>query len=245
MPLISIITITFNAEKELESTLRSVESQTFKDYEHIIVDGASRDGTLDIVKACTNPLLKIFSKPDSGIYHGMNRGLKYATGKYVLFLNAGDKFAASDTLQHFASLANEGFDIIYGDTMIVDPEGNILRKRHLDAPERLTVESFSHGMLVCHQAFMVRREIAPKYSRKYRLSADYDWCIRCIKATSPEKSVNLHDVAIHYLDNGASEKHKLKSLRERFSIMCRHYGFLTTLLRHFAFIPRALKRNLP
>lgn len=242
-PLISIITVTFNAEKELASTLHSVASQTFTDYEHLIVDGASKDGTVELAGNFKNPRVKIFSKQDSGIYHGMNRGLKYAAGKYVVFLNAGDKLANSETLQHFASKAMEDPDIIYGDTVIVDAEGNILRPRHLNAPATLTVESFANGMLVCHQAFMVKRKIAPEYSRDYRLSADYDWCISCMKATTPERCANLEEVAIHYLDNGASEKHKLLSLRERFAIMTVHYGFFPSLLRHLSFIPRALLRK--
>ena len=244
MPLISIVTITFNAANELLPTLQSVRSQSFEKYEHIIVDGASRDQTLEIAENFDNPRLRVYSKPDSGIYHGMNRGLKYAQGEYVIFLNAGDRFATANTLADFAAKAAEGADIVYGDTMIVDSDGNILRKRHLDAPERLTVESFARGMLVCHQAFMVRRSLAPEYSRRYRLSADYDWCIRCMKATKPDRCANLHEVAIHYLDNGASEKHNMHSLRERFTIMASHYGLLPTLLRHLAFIPRALRRNL-
>ena len=259
MPLISIITITYNAEKELEPTLKSVRSQSFKDYEHIIVDGASADATLDVARRYgyrhvdsssggnveDDVRLKIYSRPDSGIYHGMNRGLKYTSGDYILFLNAGDTFATSDTLSRYAEAADiSKYDIIYGDTVIVDENGNILRPRHLSAPERLTVESFKKGMLVCHQAFMARRGIAPKYSHNYRLSADYDWCIRCMQATTPERSYNLKATVIHYLDNGASEKQKTASLKERFSIMSHHYGFIPTLLRHLSFIPRALKRRL-
>lgn len=242
-PLISIITITYNAAKELEPTMKSVSLQTFENFEHIIVDGASKDNTLEVARSFDNPKLKIYSKPDEGIYHGMNRGLEYARGKYIIFLNAGDTFASPDTLGHYAEKAEEGNDIIFGDTVIVDDKGRILRKRHLDAPEILTVKSFARGMLVCHQAFMVRKELAPAYDRQYRLSADYDWCIRCMKGTSPDKCANLHEVTIHYLDNGASEKHKLRSLKERFAIMSHHYGILPTLLRHLAFIPRAILRH--
>lgn len=244
MPLISIVTITFNAANELPTTLESVASQTFTDYEHIIVDGASKDGTLYLARNFHNPRLKIYSKPDNGIYHGMNRGLKYAKGDYVIFLNAGDRFANNEILTHFAAKATEEADIVYGDTLIVDTEGKVVRKRHLDAPELLTVKSFASGMLVCHQAFMVRRSIAPEYSRAYRLSADYDWCIRCMKSTTPDRCANLHEVAIHYLDNGASEKYKKESLRERFAIMCKHYGTLPTIVRHIYFLYRALKRKL-
>lgn len=244
-PFITIVTVTYNAEHEIERTLQSVAEQSYGNFEHLIIDGASTDRTLETVKCFPdNGRIRVISKPDNGIYHGMNRGLKYAKGEYVLFLNAGDKFASKNSLQALADKAKKGTDIIYGDTLIVDDDGKILRMRHLTSPDTLTVDSFSKGMLVCHQAFMVRREIAPQYSKEYRFSADYDWCIRCMKATSPARCVNLYKVVIHYLDNGATEKHKLESLRERFAIMRTHYGLFSTILRHISFIPRALLRHL-
>ena len=245
-PLISIVTVTYNAAEVLGPTLKSVEEQSFADYEHIIVDGASSDGTLAMLSGRVNPRLEVHSKPDSGIYHGMNRGLDYARGKYVIFLNAGDRFASSETLRKYAEAALEADDpdIIYGDTVIVNQEGEVLRPRHLSAPSILTLRSFLNGMLICHQAFMVRRDIAPHYSRDYRLSADYDWCLGCIEASRVTRRRNLKTVTIHYLDGGLSQKNKLKSLRERFAIMRRHYGLMATLRSHLSFIPRAIRRHI-
>lgn len=242
-PLISIITVTYNAQAVLEPTLRSVESQTFDDYEHIIIDGRSTDGTLALVGSHGNPRLHLHSKPDQGIYHGMNRGLKYAKGKYVIFLNAGDRFATRDTLAAYAGAAMDDEDIIYGDTVIVDSKGNILRNRHLSAPDMLTYRSFLNGMLICHQAFMVRREIAPQYSREFKLSADYDWCLGCIENSRIIKRKNLNAITIHYLDGGMSEKKKWVSLKERFIIMKRRFGFMAALKAHMGFIPRAVARK--
>lgn len=242
-PLISIITVCFNAEDVIETTLKSVASQTFRDYEHVIVDGASKDATLSIIAGNATPELSLHSAPDEGIYHGMNRGLEYARGRYVLFLNAGDKFASHDTLAKYAEAIKDDPDIIYGDTLIVDEAGNILRKRHLDAPEVLTHKSFLKGMLICHQAFMVRRDIAPHYNREFRYSADYDWCIRCIENSRITRRRNLRCVTVHYLDGGTTEHHKLASLRERFVIMKRQYGLAATLRSHLSFIPRALRRK--
>lgn len=244
MPLISIITVTYNAASVLEPTLRSVASQSFGDYEHIIVDGASTDATLSLAAASGNSRMQIHSKPDRGIYHGMNRGLRYAKGKYVVFLNAGDRFASPYTLARYAEAAESEPDIIYGDTVIVDAAGEVLRPRHLSAPEMLTFSGYLKGMLVCHQAFMVRRDIAPLYSREYALSADYDWCLECIRRSGLTKRVNLRQVTIHYLEGGMSQKKKLRSLRERFVIMRRHFGLLRTLRAHLSFVPRALARHL-
>ena len=241
--MISIITVAYNAAADLELTLRSVAGQTFTDYEHIIVDGQSGDSTPMVVQRYNNPHLQFHSRPDNGIYHAMNRGMKYARGRYLLFLNAGDRFAAPDTLSRYAGAAKEGMDIVYGDTMIVDRMGNVLRPRHLQAPKVLTYKSYLGGMLICHQAFMVRREIAPAYSREFHLSADYEWCLECIARSGITKRRNLNAVTIHYLDGGVSQKRKLASLKERFKIMRRRFGVLATLKVHIGFIPRALLRK--
>lgn len=245
-PLISIITVTFNAEQTLGATLASVAEQTFSDYEHIIVDGKSADNTLVIASAFPNPRLHIHSKPDSGIYHGMNRGLKYAEGEYILFLNAGDRFVSSDTLAGYATAIRERSgrpDIIYGDTEIIDASGRVLCRRHLSAPDILTYRSYLGGMLVCHQAFMVRREIAPEYSREFLLSADYEWCLECIARSGVTRRRNLKTVTIHYLEGGLSQKKKLRSLKERFVIMKRRFGLIPALKAHLSFIPRAIRRK--
>lgn len=243
IPLISVITVTYNAAGVLPTTMQSVREQKCVDFEHIIIDGASTDSTLAVARRYSTPGLRILSEQDNGLYDAMNKGLEMARGKYVLFLNAGDRFATGATLSRYALAAEREPDIIYGDTMIVDAAGTLLRPRHLSAPKILTAESFAQGMLVCHQAFMVRREIAPLFDTSYRWSADYDWCVKCIKATVPEKCENLRCVTIHYLDGGLTRTHKIASLRERFSIMSGNYGFMPTLWRHVGFIFRAIRRH--
>ncbi|MDE5807119.1 MAG: glycosyltransferase [Muribaculaceae bacterium] len=233
-PLITIVTITFNAEKELPRTMDSVLEQSYKNFEHLIIDGASTDRTLEIARR--NPDARILSEKDKGLYDAMNKGLANARGEYILFLNAGDTFRSPDVLAMYANAAEKGYDIIYADTMIVDEEGNDTGPRHYSAPELLTFESFSKGMLVCHQAFMVRRQITPQYDLQYRFSADYDWTIKCIRNTEPEKCRNLQTVAINYLSNGMTDKNKFKSLRERFRVMADHYGLAKTIKRHIALL---------
>ena len=246
---ISVITATFNSAATLADTLASVVAQTYPDVEHIIVDGASTDSTLTIVEHYRSAYerggktLRVVSERDRGIYDAMNKGLRMARGKYVLFLNAGDRLATGATLSRYAMAAERDPDIIYGDTVIVDAAGTLLRPRHLSAPRVLTADSFARGMLVCHQAFMVRRELAPEFDTRYRLSADYDWCVRCIRATTPGRCENLRCVTIHYLDGGLTRRHKFESLRERFSIMSEHYGFFPTATRHVGFLFRAIRRH--
>ena len=243
-PLISVITITYNAEDCLYPTMRSVAAQSFKDFEHIIVDGASTDNTLQIARSLGTSNLRILSEPDKGLYDAMNKGLSMANGRYLLFLNAGDAFHSEDTLSHYAAEAKKNRDIIYGDTVIVDKERNFIKKRHLSAPRILTYESFANGMLVCHQAFMVRRDLAPRYNLDYRFSADYEWTLRCLKRSRPGSCANLNEVTIDYLNDGLTDKNHRASLKERFMIMRHHFGLIPTIGRHIMFLFRRLKRKL-
>lgn len=242
-PLISIITVTYNAEKVIGKTLNSLEEQSYQDFEHLIIDGASKDKTLELIREKGLPQTRIFSEPDKGLYDAMNKGLKRAQGRYLIFLNAGDAFHDNDSLRNYAQEATKGADIIYGDTEIVNLEGDRLGERHLKAPEVLKDKSFATGMLICHQAFMVRRDLAPEYDLTYSFSADYDWCVKCIKKSDPSGRRNLKRLVIDYLSDGLTDKNKWKSLRERFRIMSKHYGILPTIGRHIGFIARALKRG--
>lgn len=242
-PLISVVTVTYNAGATIGATMQSLQQQQCTDFEHIIIDGASTDSTLAIARRYPTPVLRILSEPDHGLYDAMNKGLKMARGKYVIFLNAGDRFATNATLGRYALAAERDPDIIYGDTVIVDAAGNLLRPRHLSAPKILTADSFRAGMLVCHQAFMVRRELAPEYNTDYRWSADFDWCVRCLQKTTSDKCEFLRCVTIHYLEGGLTGAHKIASLRERFAIMSQHYGLVPTMGRHMGFLIRTMHRN--
>ena len=235
-PLFSIITITFNAATTLPATLCSVKEQTFTNYEYIVVDGASRDNTVALVEASQLPV-RMVSEPDKGLYDAMNKGLKMATGEYLIFLNAGDSFHAPDTLQRVAeAIGDNRPGVVYGETAIVDADRNFLMMRRLQAPEKLTWRSFSNGMLVCHQAFIARRDISPMYDLQYRYSADVDWCIRCMKHT--DELLNTHLTLIDYLNEGETTRHHRASLKERFAVMCHHYGTISTVLRHIGFALR-------
>lgn len=239
-PLISIITITYNAESEIGHTLESLNRQTFRNFEHLVIDGASSDNTLAMVKEMS-PDSIVISEPDKGLYDAMNKGLRAAKGEYVLFLNAGDSLHSPDILRRYAE--RRGANIIYGDTIIVDSERNFIKPRHLSAPKKLTFKSFSKGMLICHQAFMVRRSISPEYDLQYRFSADYEWTLKCLHSSDPTHNANIEAIAIDYLSDGLTDKNHKASLKERYKIMCRYYGTLPTILRHIGFAVRNILRK--
>ena len=239
-PKFSIITVTYNAEKVLEDTIQSVIFQTYRNVEYIIVDGASKDHTLEIVNKYHNRINKVISEPDKGLYDAMNKGIQLATGDYLCFLNAGDKFHDSETLQKIVHTlkGQERPDVIYGETAIVDEEGHFLHMRRLSAPAHLNWKSFKQGMLVCHQAFFANRELAINhlYDLQYRFSADFDWCICIMK-----KAKCLHNTRltlIDYLNEGMTTKNHKASLKERFCIMAKHYGLISTILHHGWFVIR-------
>lgn len=242
-PKFSIITVTYNAGAVLEDTIQSVITQTYRNEEYIIVDGGSKDHTLDIINRYREHIHTLVSEPDKGLYDAMNKGIRLATGDYLCFLNAGDELHEDDTLQLMVHsiTGTELPDVLYGETAIVDEEGHFLRMRRLSAPEDLNWKSFKDGMLVCHQAFFPRRELAEPYDLRYRFSADFDWCIRIMKKSHTLH--NTHLTLIDYLNEGMTTRNHRASLHERFRIMCRHYGYLSTLARHAWFALRLLLKK--
>lgn len=236
-PIFSIITICYNAEKEIERTLKSVQEQTYSGIEYIIIDGASTDTTTHIIKNYTNIVSTYVSEPDKGLYDAMNKGLSYATGDYICFLNAGDTFFECNTLTKIVHGLNGNTpDLIYGQTALVDKNQKFIRMRRLAAPEYLSWKSLKLGMLVCHQAFMPKRELAPEYNLKYKFSADYDWCIKILKQCKDIHYTRL--ILINYLNEGITTRNHKKSLKERYAIMESHYGKVTTFIMHLWFVLR-------
>lgn len=242
-PLFSIITVCRNASGSIGRTLNSIAGQTFDDYEFIVVDGASTDATLSMVESSARRPDILISEPDDGIYDAMNKGRDKASGEYLIFMNAGDSFHADDTLATLvdAIMKNDKPGIVYGQTWIVDADGRQLGPRHLTAPRHLTLKSFADGMVVCHQAFIANRKVTSMFDTRYRLSADYDWCIRCLQRS--KHNVYVDRIIADYCFDGASTRNRRRSLMERFRIMAYYYGTLPTLWRHIKFLPRRLKRR--
>lgn len=242
-PLFTIITVTYNAQNTLPPTLKSVAEQSCRLFEYIIMDGASTDKTLKLAIDAAIPEAKVYSNPDKGIYDAMNKAMQVAKGDYLIFLNAGDTFHTPDTLELIARtiIDTDYPGIAYGQTDLVDSSRKFIAHRHLTAPETLTLESFAEGMTVCHQAFIVNKKLAQLYNLKYRYSADYDWCIRCLQRS--RRNCYIPEVLIDYLVEGETTRHRRASLWERFRIMSFYYGFFPTLLRHIGFIPRFFKHQ--
>ena len=258
---ITVATVTYNAAELIDHTIKSVEEQDYPYVEHLIIDGNSQDTTLEFVHhyqernsvASVQHEVNCLSEPDHGLYDAMNKAIDMATGEYIVFLNAGDTFHTKNTLTQVAEAAlkcsasrndRELPAVVYGDTDLVDEQGNFLRRRRLTPPEKLTWRSFQQGMLVCHQAFFARVDLAKQnlYNLSYRFSADFDWCIRIMRDAKRLKLelCNSHLVVSDYLSEGLTTKNHNASLRERFRIMAKHYGWIPTLFMHAWFVVRSV-----
>lgn len=235
-PRISIITICYNAASTITRTLRSVSAQTYPNIQYLIIDGASKDNTLELVRELASEA-EVYSERDKGIYDAMNKGLDRATGDYVWYVNAGDALASPTTVEDLVRATCTGDilpDVLYGDTRLIDAEDHDLGLRRLRPPLQLDWRSFRSGMLVCHQAFVAKRSISPHYDLRYRFSADVDWCIRVLKEA---KTTAFYPEPIAlYLNEGTTTANHRASLIERFHVMRHHYGLVTTVLQHLRFL---------
>lgn len=229
---ISVITVTFNAGKFLEATIKSIAPHISDDVEYIIIDGQSTDNTLDIIQKNKQYITKYISEPDEGLYDAMNKGINISTGNYLWFLNAGDRIYDENTIPHLLSAINEATpDVLYGGTMIIDAEGHEIGIRRQQAPEQLSWKDYKKGMVVCHQSFIVNRAMITAYDLKYPHSADIDWQIKCLK-----KAVVIYNTRIiisRFLEGGRSRHTILPSLKERFIIMKKNFGLIRSIFFHF------------
>ena len=216
----------------IRQTIESVLNQSYHDLEYVVIDGASTDGTLEIIKHHKDKIHQLISEPDNGIYDAMNKGLRTAKGEFVLFMNSGDEFYDNNVLERiFENPKSKTADIIYGETMLINESRNEIGIRSelstRKLPSQLKSTSFLKGMLVCHQSFIARRSLVKPYNVNYKCSADIDWCIDAM--INAKKMINAHLIIAKYLVGGHSIKNQKRCWKERFIIQKKYYGlFLTT-----------------
>ena len=228
-PVLSVVTVVYNNVADIERTMLSVLNQTYQGMEYIVIDGASTDGTLQVIERYKDKLAKLISEKDKGIYDAMNKGIAAATGDYIIFMNSGDGFYSDDTVARVFASAEDA-DIYYGETEMMDEQGNNLGRRRHTAPYAFTWRDFKYGMSISHQAIYIKRSLVEPYDPKYQLSADIDWILRAAKKA--KSIVNVHAYVARYKMGGMSKQKHKQSLLERFDIMKKHYGFLPTVLNH-------------
>lgn len=233
LPFFSIITVVYNSELLLEGTLKSILGQTSDNFELIIIDGGSTDGTLEIIKRYDDQIDFWVSEKDQGIYDAMNKGIRHAKGQYIWFINSGDSLYAENTLEEIEKI-EEPADVYYGETMLVDLKGVKLGTRSemttRKLPSQMSWKNMINGMVVSHQSIVVNRNIAPMFDLKYQCSADIDWVIKSLKIAA--SVLNTEKILSNYLVGGFSISNQKSCLLERFNIYLNHYGLFKTLIAH-------------
>lgn len=223
-PLVSVITVVYNGAEHIEQTIRSVAAQTYEPTEHIVIDGGSSDGTLEILERYSDSLGYWVSEPDKGIYDAMNKGIGLVTDpeSYVLFANSDDHLYSPEALERVISQSS-GEDLIYGKMVLTDGEisGVAGRRVALDDLARQTL---------CHPATFVRRRVfdtVGKFDTGYRIAADYDHAVRCFAAPVTTRFV---DVIVSTMRmGGVSEDRFLLSCRERKDVIRKRFPLVPRL----------------
>ena len=246
-PFVSIITITFNAEKYLDKTIQSILNQTCNDFEYLIIDGKSNDTTVDIIKnyeqqiqnqkfGISSNSFRWISESDKGLYDAMNKGMKMAKGKFIWFINAGDKIHSTNTLMNIVNRYknNPTADILYGQSLMIDQSDNSLGERHKIAPKHLTKNSLLNGLVVCHQSILVNKAIAPFYNLDYKIASDYDWVIQVVSQS--KQNLYIDEYLSDFMVAGTSTVNRKKAWKERYFIMKHHFGLCRTWLAHLKII---------
>lgn len=179
---ISVITVVFNDVKHIERTIRNVSNQSFRDrIEYIVIDGASSDGTSEIIRNNIQLVDKYVCEPDTGIYNAMNKGLQTATGDYVIFMNSGDIFTTEDTIEKIINSVDSSFpDVIYGDYREYMGNENLSMVIPARNPEKIW-----YGPVASHQSTLYNRLFLKawdiKYDESYKIAADYKFTAQAIK----------------------------------------------------------------
>lgn len=206
-PIISIITVAYNAESTIENTILSVINQTYTNIEYIVIDGGSTDKTVEIIKRYSNRISYWISEPDKGIYDAMNKGIKLATGKWINFMNCGDTFYDKNVITNLLEKADKDSDIIYGNTNLIYSFGNYLK-----IGKNTTTKDY---MPFCHQSSFNKTEILKKlmFNLEFKICADRNFYYLCNKQGYTFEYVDII-IANYEAENGLSSTNSIKQRYE-------------------------------
>ncbi|WP_109832824.1 glycosyltransferase family 2 protein [Reichenbachiella versicolor] len=223
---VSVITVVYNGADVIEKTIQSVLSQSFQNLEYIVVDGASNDGTLEVLSKYSDSISKFISEKDSGIYNAMNKGIVLSSGDYLLFLNAGDIFYSDQSLEKLISVANNHqWDFIYGKAVLEDETSGI----ELEFGKELVPQELNKKMPICHQAILYHdtafQEIG-NYDEQLRIKSDHEWLVRYFHLKNQDTNYQFVDeFVVRYDMIGFSVMNKDVSLREHWEIAKKYFSW--------------------
>lgn len=181
---VTVITVCRNAGNSIEDTLQSVRSQQYPNVEHLVIDGGSSDGTLDVVKQYQDRITKYISEPDRGIYDAMNKGIALATGDVIGFLNADDQYAHAGVLSRVADAVTNGqVDALFGDAEFFDPSDpqRVIRRY---CSRRFRPDRIGWGWMPAHPTLFLKRQVFDRYGPfriDYRIAGDFELIARIFR----------------------------------------------------------------
>lgn len=218
-PLLTLITVNYQNAAGLERTLRSVDRQTCQDFEHLVIDGGSRDGSVAVLQGCAKPYRHWLSEPDGGIYPAMNKGLARARGRYVQFLNSGDLLSGDEVVARmYAALEETRYPpILYGNMRKVLPGGGV---RVCGRLQDLGLRTFYHGTLN-HSPAYIRRSLFEKYGPydpTLKIVSDWKWYLQAIVLGGEEAVYAPIDVSL-FEGGGISETQPELHAKERRQVL--------------------------
>ncbi|MBP5449032.1 MAG: glycosyltransferase [Spirochaetales bacterium] len=234
-PLFSVITITYNAAAAVEPTLRSVANQTFSDYEYIIIDGGSTDGTADLIRQYEDKITFWSSERDGGIYDAMNKGIRASRGEWLIFMNAGDTFYNESTLQNVADILKGSDEVVYGTAYTTDGR--------LYCDMKITPYKMVKGEMICHQSIFARRKTFDNnmFDTNYRIISDKIWLCRVLRKYKV-RIINLTICCYDMTGVSTVNADKIDAENERF--MPRFYGMKWRVISSIPKIKHFLKSFL-
>jgi len=240
---ISVITVCYNSVATIRDTIKSVLEQDYSNIEYIIIDGGSKDGTLEIINEYKNKIAKIISEPDKGIYDAMNKGIYVSTGDYVGTLNSDDIFSHSKVLSDVARLLeNTEFDAVYGDLILVDRENTSKIVRRFPS-KYFKKWKIRFGFMLPHPTFYARRNLFDElgyYKLNYRVSADFELITRFLKRGIT--TTRISDVMVKMRQGGISSNGFWWRIHQNFEIVraCKENGIYTNIFLILFKIPAKL-----
>jgi glycosyltransferase len=247
---ISLITATYNSVNSIEDTINSVKSQDVENLEYIIIDGASTDGTLEIINQHKDVVTKLISEPDNGIYDALNKGIKNATGDIIGFLHSDDYFANNKILNEIqTTFEKRQNDFLYGDLQYITSDNPPKILRYWKSGD-FKFSNLKKGWMPPHPTIYFKKNLIDKigfFDTSYSISADYDWIIRCL--TLPEvKVAYIPKVLINMTTGGQSNKslkNIIKKSREDYKIIRKHRigGLYALLLKNITKIIQFFKHK--
>ena len=239
-PLISVVTVCYNAAAVLEETMLSVLNQTYPNVEYIVIDGGSTDGTVDIIKKYAHRLAYWVSEPDKGIYDAMNKAIVAATGQYINFMNAGDKFYDENAISEVVSQLDPESDIVYGDNISILKNS---RYRKISCE----VGGLAKGMPFCHQSVFVRtayHKLHP-FCTKFKAAGDYNFFYNALFVNSVKFQYIPIVVSVYDGREGMSKDNYWLTYKEYLTIRNESDTICKRIRASYILLKRQIKQRLP